>query len=286
MSLSRTIEICGLNVAMHTPHSQERYVDLFKAAYELKSLIAQGELHGLLLGSLYDTETWTKNKVISGEIYRFVKVDANEPWFNTRTLKQATDQDVKAISIPPHLLAHLQRIPFIFSPSQHRLWFVARDRKNSLGALAAERFIQQLLDLAVAVKDYPIISVTALPDTETLKKLLSMHQLQRLIIEVKRPNPDDAASAVKRAMERLENMNAKKLTEELIAVDGKSIKPDKETRELAVIASENGKVTGIGKTADGLPSRESTAEKPMRIFSKINDAVESAFDILKRQISN
>lgn len=284
--MERTIEICALNIAMHTPHSPQRYVDLFKAAYKVRALIPQGELHGLLFGSLYNSDNWKKDKVISGEIYRFVKVDASEPWFNTQTLRQATDKDVEAISIPPHLLAHLQRIPFVFSPDEHRLWFVARDRKNSLGALVAERFIQKLLDLAVVKNHFPTVSVTALPDTETLKKLLSMHRLQRLIIEVKRPNPDDGASAATRAMTRLEKMNVKQETKELVAVDGESIKPDAETRELAEVASQNGNVTGVGKTSDGLPSRESTSEKPMRIFSKINEAIETVFDILKRQVKN
>lgn len=283
MSQKRTIEICALNVAMHNPHSPQRYVDLFEAAYKSRTLIQQGELHGLLLGSLYGTESWKKEKVINGEIYRFVKVDADEPWFNTQTLKQATDKEVKAISIPAHLLAHLQRIPFVFSPDTHELWFVARDRKNSLGPIPTERFMQKLLDVASAEMGFPTVVVTAMPDTDTLNALLSMHRLQRLIIEVKRPNPDDGASAAARIMARLEGMNAKKEISELVADEGESLKPDEETRSRAEVASKNGNVTGIGKTEEGLPSRESTAEKPLRYFVKINDAIETVFAILKRR---
>lgn len=283
MSKERTIEICALNIAMHNPHSPQRYVELFKDAYALQFLIQQGELHGLILGSLYVNDNWAEEKSISGEIYRFVKVDANEPWFNTKTAKQATERDVEAINIPPHLLAHLQRIQFVFLTDKHELWFISRDRKNSLGPLVAERFMQKLLETVVAQKQYPTVSVTALPDAETLKNLLSMHRLQKLIIEVKRPNPDDGAGAAGRAMERLERWNVKRETVELIADDDESITPDNELRNYAEVAANNGSVTGIGKNAEGLPERESTVNKPRRIFVRVNDAIETMLGVLKRE---
>lgn len=283
MAKERTVEICALNIAMHNPHSQERYVNLFRDAYSLKSLIQQGELHGLLLGALYAGEAWKADNLISGEIYRFVKVDADEPWFNTRTAKQATEKDVAAINIPDHLLAHLQRIPFVFLPDKHQLWFVSRDRKNSLGPLVAERFLQKLFEIVAAQKQYPTVSVTALPDAETLKNLLSMHRLQKLIIEVKRPNPDDGAAAAQRTMQRLQRLHAKKETMELIADDDGSITPDDELKSYAEVAASNGSVTGIGKNAEGLPERESTAQKPMRIFTKVDEAIETLWMVLKRQ---
>jgi hypothetical protein len=282
MGITRTIEICALNVAMHNPHSPQRYVDLFRDSYEQKDLIQQGELHGLLLGALYGTTNWESHGIISGEIYRFVKIDANEPWFNTRTAKQATTQDVEAISIPNHLLAHFQRIPFIFIPNSHEFWFVAKDRKNALGAHAAERYLQQLFDRTSQSKQYPIISVNTLPDAETLDKLLSMHHLQKLTIEVFRPNHDDGSSAEERLMKRMENMNVKSVSQQFIAATDDGIKPDSDLRESAEIAAKTKNVTGIGKNVDGVTEIISTAEKPLRQFLNLNEALETVFDVLKR----
>ena len=148
---------------MHKPHSPARYVKLFQDALNMQFLVVQGEVHGVILGTLYGVDDGVEKNEISGEIYRFIRVDPNEPWFNTSTGKQASGDDLREIKIPENMLAHMQRIPFIFYPQEHELWFISRDRKDRLSAKAAERFFSALFTATVAANNYPDVAVTALP---------------------------------------------------------------------------------------------------------------------------
>lgn len=282
MSRERTIEISALNIAMHKPHSPQRYVDLFADARGLEFLVEQGELHGIMLGPLYGVEDAVSKNELTGEIYRFVKIDSDEPWFNVETRQQATDKETEGINIPPHLLAHMQHIQFVFYPKEHQLWFICKDRKDRLAPNAAERFFETLFTHVASLKGYPEVAVTALPDAAALEEMLSIHRLGKIVMHFKRPNADDDDDAEVRFMKRLEDQQIKAVTEELTAEQYESIIPDETTRREARIASRNGSVTVIGTDAEGVRVKESTSEKPTRLFRKVNEAVETAMAVLRR----
>lgn len=282
MQATRTIKISALNIAMHNPHSPEKYVALFKDAKKLNFLVRLGSLHGAMLGSLDGPKNGKESVELSGEIYRFVKLDPSEPWFNVETRKVATENDVGRINIPSHLLPHLQRIEFIFKPKVHELWFVSQDRKDTLGPLAASNFFQSLFDQLVESGKYPKIEVTALPDAETLDEMLSLPTLERITIELKRPNADDAAGEEAKWLKKLEKQNAQKQVTQLVANAGESIKPDSETKSLANVASRNGNVSVIGRDTAGKRVEESTRERPLVIVERVNSEIETSMDVLRR----
>jgi hypothetical protein len=267
---------------MHKPHSPQLYVALLKNAKRLNALIDLGELHGAMLGSLDGPSEYAKGMVLTGEIYRFVKLDASEPWFNLQTSKQASDDDMGAIRIPRHLLPHLQRIDYLFRPDIHELWFVSEDRKDRLGAQAAVTFFQRLFDLVYQGGKCTQVEVTALPDVSSLEVMLSLHKLERMIIDLKRPNADDAASDEARLLKKLENQGIRHQQMQLVAAAGESIKPDQETQTLAAVAARNGSVSVVGKDAGGLRVEESTVAKPMILTRLVNSAMETASDVLRR----
>ncbi|MBS0477182.1 MAG: DUF4747 family protein, partial [Proteobacteria bacterium] len=182
------MKIASLNIAMHQPHSPARYAALFKDLYAAGGIAKLGSLHGGVIGSLYPEDAEDISKGINGEIFRYVNLDPDEPWFNTLTRDVATDAEAKAIVIPRHLLPHLRRIPFVFRPDVHQLWFVSHDRKDSLGPGAAATIFQTLLDQISKQKGYPPIEVTPIPDADILERMLSVHTLEKLAIELKRPN--------------------------------------------------------------------------------------------------
>lgn len=115
MITTRAIKISALNIAMHQPHSPKKYVELFKDAKKLNYLVRLGSLHGAILGSIYPPKDGNPTSELTGEIYRFVKLDPKEPWFNVETSDVASDDEVGRINIPGHLLPHLQRIEFFLS---------------------------------------------------------------------------------------------------------------------------------------------------------------------------
>ena len=283
MSRSRTIRIAALNIAMHEPHSAERYVAMMKDTYALHYMVRHGELHGAMLGSLYPEDRDDPMRGLNGELYHFVKLDPAEPWFNAETKDAATEDDVGNIRIPGHLLPHLQRIPFIFKPDRHELWFISRDRKAQLGTQAARSIFQSLFDLLTLARDYPIIEVTAIPDMESLARMLALPTLEKLIIDLKRPNADDGANEEARLLRRLERQNARRMTTELVADKHASLVPDAETRGLAEVASHNGNVKVVGRGADGERVEDSTEARPLIESVTLDPDIETAMDVLRRR---
>jgi Domain of unknown function (DUF4747) len=282
MITTRTIKISALNIAMHQPHSPMKYVELFKDAKKLNYLVRLGSLHGAILGSVYSPKDGNPSSELTGEIYRFVKLDANEPWFNVETSDVASDDEVERINIPSHLLPHLQRIEFIFKPAVHELWFISQDRNDRMGPHAAAKFFQDLFDALVAAGRYPEIEVTALPDAETLDQMLSMSNLEKITIELKRPNADDAGSDEAKWLKRLEKQGIRKQTTELVAAKGSFISPDKETQTLAAVASRNGRVSIARRDTAGLRVEDSTDKRPLVMPVLVDSEIETSMDVLRR----
>lgn len=257
-------------------------MDLFAQARRRGKIIRQGEVHALMLGALSGAKNAVEANELRGEVFRFVKVDADEPWFNTQTNEQASDDEVAGLNIPENLRAHMQRIAFVFYPKQHELWFISRDGKTRLGPSRAARFFQILLDDAVSSKSLSPVEVTVLPEKTALQEMFSLAQLSRIVMQFKRPNPDDAADIAGRIMQRMEAQKVKTINEELIANRGQSIRPDKQTRAEANVAARNGHVEVHGKDGEGIPVHESTIDKPMRMAMRVDTDIETTANALLR----
>jgi hypothetical protein len=282
MRHTRTVQIAGLNIAMHAPHSADRYVALIRRAARRRMAVKFGAVHVIRLGSLSNPELESGRRVMVGEIFRFVKLDRDEPWFNEETYDAATQEEIEEVSLPSHLLPHLQRIKFIFLPDTHALWFIRRDRKDGIGASVAERFFEVILRDAAERLNLPTVEVTLLADHDNLDRLLSLPRLDRITIELKRPNPDDADDDEQRWMERLQHQHAQKIVQTIVAVKHESIQPDSETRILARVAADNGSVHVVGKDGSGARIDESTKDSPMNVNVQVNDNLETAAHVLRR----
>lgn len=282
MSRERNIYISAINIAMHSPHSPQRYVDLFSDSFKERHIVAQGDLHRLMIGTLHNANKAVELNEITGEIYRFVKLDPNEPWFDVSTGKPASENDLEKIQIPANLLPHLQVFPFIFYPDSHELWYVCQDRGSSLGPNKLQKFLQNLFDHTGAKKGYPPIAATALPEHEMVDELLKWPNINRITMQFKRPNADDGHGAEQRLMAMMEEQNLGSLTQELVAGDKTGIIPNQATRDEAIAASRNGVVTVRGTRPDGTQGEESTTDKPLRWRRSINESLETVMSILRR----
>lgn len=282
MARGRRITLAALNIALHAPHPQERYIELLQRSFRRRSVVRLGSLHGVMLGTLTRPQLHGKASLLAGEIYRFVKLDPSEPWFNAEKKEPATDEEVEAISIPSHLLPHLQRIPFAFNARTHTLWYVSRDQKNALGPAAASKFLLELLRSTALQIDFPEVEVTPVPESTSVDKILAMPSLEYLRIELVRPNPDHGSGAEARWLKRLEDQRTTKAKLELFHSKNTTLQPDDETREMAQAAAKNGSVYGRGRTADGLPIEDSTSSRPMLRHENVDSDVETAGHVLER----
>lgn len=282
MERTRTITVSCLNLAMHSPHSRKRYVELLSTAFSAKRMVRLGSVHGGMIGSLYGTASANAEKELTGELYRFLKLDPDEPWFNAQTKEAASPDDLEALSIPSHLLPHLQRIPFLFKPTTHRLYLVSKDRKDTMSPSTAKQLLDGVFQPLALEGLFPPVEITVEPAKDALDEILSLTSLEHLVIELVPPNPDDGDDIEKSWKDRLKKQNVRKQTVQLDSERNQTIKPDAETVALARVAASNGKVTASGHDAAGVKQDMSTEDKPLRERVQHDPNVETLFDALRR----
>lgn len=281
MARTRTINISKINIAMHRPHSPECYMSLFRSAYELKRPIRQGDLHAIMLGSLYHVDPSNPHLGLEGEIYRFVKIDPTEPWFNSETNEQASEEEVQQINIPANLVPHLRKIPFVFTPDNHTLWFICRDRKDVLSPGAAAIFFNTLFSAQEISARFPTVEVTPFVDSERLEDMLNQRNIEKMIIEFKRPNSDDGIDLEARFEERMRQQNIRKQVTEILSADG-YLSLDDETKAEAMVAANNGKVVITSRSPLGTRETASTMDKPYVQPHTVDENIETRASVLKR----
>lgn len=282
MERTRTVTVSCLNIAMHSPHSKKRYVELLAAAFTAKRMVRLGSVHGGMIGSLYGATSENSEKELTGELYRFLKLDPDEPWFNAQTKEAASPDDLEKLNIPQHLLPHLKRIPFLFKPSTHRLYLISKDRKDSLSAGAAKQLLDGVFSPLIEEQKFPPVEITVEPDKNALDEIFSLKSLEHLVIELVPPNPDDGDEIEKKWKERLKKQNVRRQTVQLDSERNQTIKPDAETKALAKVAASNGKVVATGHDAAGVKQELSTVDKPLRERVLHDPNVETLFDTLRR----
>jgi hypothetical protein len=280
--MERTIRISQINIAMENPHSPERYVELFKKAKKSNHLISLRGTEAGKLGPMDFRRAEGKSGYITGDIYRFINIDKDAQWFNTAKNEPATEEETKEINIPEELRPNLRIIEFVFKIKNHKLFFVNKDRNNTLSPLMAESFFQQLFDKVCLDHRFPSVNVTAVPDKESIEKIFSISKLKKIEIKLTRPNPDDFEAEERRFLKKLERQKAKRIEETLIAMPGQSLTPDEDTKKLARVASQNGVVIGYGKDSSGKAVKESTKDKPLDLPYTVNSAFELSSDVLLR----
>jgi hypothetical protein len=267
---------------MHAPHSPERYIELMRAVFRKKRVARLGKVYGGMIGGLYPIDRRDHSVGVEGEIYRFLKLDPNEPWFNTATKEAASEEEVQQINIPEHLLPHLQRVPFVFHAKSHRLHFVSKDRSDVLGPSVAKRLLDQLFQPVISNGLFPAVEVTVMPDKETLERIFAMPTISTLRIDLVRPNADDGEDEEQRWLRRLADQESRRMRVELSAERGGTVTPDQDTISMAKVAAKNGAVLAEGRDAAGTRARESTTDRPLVEAVEVDSEYETAIDVLRR----
>jgi hypothetical protein len=261
MARRHSVPIGVLNIAMHAPHSKARYLELIKALYRLGKPIRTRGTSGALLGKLYaESETEFEDAAI-GELYTFLYLDPNEPWFNLQRNEEAVDDELHELKIPAYLKPHLARFLFVFLTDSHRMFIQLKTSQRSLSVNAAALAMKTLL-ADERMKDFGTVEVTVEPARNTVQKILDMVFLHSLRIELVRPNPDDHQDDEKRLLEELSKRHARKMKYELTSERHEPLQVDEEIKTLARVASSNGYVMGSGRDRNDTPVELSTRDTP------------------------
>lgn len=265
--MKSTLKMCGINIVTH-PHAPAGYVRLLQQVFKSRTAIPGRGAQHLMIGELKSINDERPEEGMVGRIYRFVNIDKNAQWFNVVRHDDATPEEVDAIHFPDELRPNTETFDFVFYPKGHTLYVNMRSENkiegkyHPIGVGQVLKLLKSLMSLPAIHKQFGAVDVTAIPDREQLERILSIHQLSKLVIEVTRPNPDELGKAQERVFARFERMNVRKVRQEITAEKKESITVDAETRELAEVASMNGKVIGTGYTEKGQRIEESTVTRP------------------------
>lgn len=254
----KKFRVAALNVVMPSPHSAERYVDLFLKTFRLRNFVKlRGDFVGML-GAVHE-----ERGVVSGYFYKFFNLDVKEGWFDLSRRQEAEPEDLAQIHVPDNLKPHHQSIRFLFFAKQHRLIFVTKDRRETLSPNMAKTLLDRLFANERLVQTFGEIEVTVEPSREQLRRILSIPRLKVLTMEVSPPNPDDLDEAEREVMDRMNGERAQKMTVELISKHPNGLQPDEGHKTLARIAQSNGEVRARGEDETGTVVTLSTADHPL-----------------------
>lgn len=277
------IHIGALNIVLQ-PHTPIKYIELLQKINRFKfSALVRGD-EALLLGSCRYIDPSNPLAGVRGDIYKFLKLDSNEAWFNTENMDVATEDEMANLNIPDNMKPHFKRFQYIFFPDKHRFYFVSSKPSHSLSPNLVKRFFETVF-LNEEFAEFGALTVTVQPAINGLEELFSLKRISKLKMEIHRPNPDDLDDIEADVLERLNNMNAKTERIELFEASNEGLHPDRGIKQLAAVASSNGFVAAEGKDEDGLKQFLSTKDMPLHETAKYNPNLTSEFDALYDKVS-
>jgi hypothetical protein len=194
--------------------------------------------------------------------------------------EEATEDEMAAIAIPEDLVPNLVLFDFVFYPKGHALYFVSKWDRHTLSPRSLCKMLEVVFRAQEIFGRFGKVDMTIMPDKQTLSRILKLHRLAKLTIDVSRPNPDDNAEDDDEVFERMRDQGARRMVQVMTAEAGESIKPDEVTAQLARVASRNGKVSAVGYTADGQKIEESTVNVPWRESVAYNPDHQLPSDVL------
>lgn len=277
MARRRTVIAIGIRISLRPSRGQtpEHYSQLFLDAFERKRMIAVRGPEHMLISSLSTSasrEIKGKKRHVAtsmeGILSKFTDIDLNAEWFNSETLKVATANDVKEVTIPERLKPNHSAFFFEFFPEVHTVVVESYGRGVQLSPRMALRFFSRLLeDLEIAKKWGPV-SASLIQHQAALDEVFGMKILKSLSLSFEPPNADDHKKWEKHFEKRMEDEKLKRIEINLSAQSGHSIEASDDTKSQAKAALEMGEVSAKGRDANGAPKQISSLDYPDREAAK------------------
>lgn len=265
MARENTIVLGALNVVMH-PHPSGSYSALFRKAHELQRQIFVRRDQVLSIGSCFPIVEGSDETGFQGDLFRFMEIDPNEPWFNLADNRAATTSEVRTqVAIPKHLKPKFKQFRYAFFPEPHLLVVVLYKQSDSISIDTVQKFLSAVLnDSELRLAGLPEVSVTPVQSKEDLQRIWSYPEIDQLEIFVKRPNADEGDKEEKQLLDLMKKQGIGAQEIKMFKGPEETIKPNQQTKAWAEIALSNGHVKAIVKGADHKRRIESTSDHPRR----------------------
>lgn len=265
--MARKIKVTSgiINIRLH-PHEDGTYQDFIEKIYDLKQAV---RIHGDRYAMLSLLNKSEKNYgIYTGLLSTFTKIDTSEPWFDAKSLKEASNSQISEISIPDNLYPNASAFNFLFDTKQHRLYIQTYSKGKVISIRSALTLISRLSDNLSITKIFGDAKITVIQSREGLSRVFSLPVIKRVTFTLMKPNADIFDDDFDENVEKyLEDLNSKKLTITIEAEAGKSIPTTPQIQRIGQSALEHGSVQTEGRDENGATYR-STEDFPKELHGK------------------
>lgn len=241
--------ISVVNITAH-PNSPEIYEKLLQTACKT-SIEAPQKYHGDELIDMRERrleplETGDAEfGGIAGEINKFTPV-GDSPWYDRERGVQLPDDEKPAFDTS-RFCPRLASFPFVFLPTGHRMFIVTSVNNKKLSSAYFAKSFQSICNRPDLVSEFGDIAVNVEIDKSGIDTILSIPELEKLIIRLTLPNGDDLSDMQQEWLSKLNRQNVAKIHQSLSAQRGKKLVPDEETHALMTLAQSNGYIIAEGR---------------------------------------
>ncbi len=139
--------------------------------------------------------------------------------------------------------------------------YIQTKHKNDLfGITRAKKLFELLVQNKEIFQKFGDVEVTIEPDSAEVEKLINRKDIDKLMVDIVRPNPDDIGSIEQVVFERMKKRNLKKQRIEYKSVKDENLVLDDDLKTEVKIAASNGKVVAEGVNVDNEKWKISTEE--------------------------
>ena len=270
----KTILASKFNVVL-TPHTKEKYINLFSSAFELKRSVKYYGSEQLLFAEI---NTGKLNEdIISGYFFLYTDFSIDSSWLNLEKRNYASTDELKRISIPDDLRPNAKKFNFVFLIRKHTLVIEVRNQSgNLLNANFVERSLENLFRLSKENDD--TVDVTTYKEKSKIKEIFSWKRLKSISVYIKIPNPDTPTSEYDIEQDfRSRNQHTLKL--EAKALPKRSLNLNGLFRSYLLASERNGYATADGESEDGMSKSISTQSKPAKYRVPISNYDDTTEDL-------
>lgn len=274
MPKARTMKIGVINIKTQ-PHSTQKYIKLFKYAYD-KNIIGKirGDDYGIF-GSLITQKDKDYEVIVHGTIYKYLNIEAKGNWLDIIRRNPIDADDGDTPDIPEHLKPNRKDIEYAFYPKKHRFFFDSQ----YITPGSMQKLIRSICSDPGIVKKFGAVDVVIETKKEAINKILNIPVISSIKIDFTIPNDDDLDDLEDEVLERIKAQKARRYKESMSSTDEDGLLPDSTTIAKMHIARSNGKVVAEGYEGEN-KIVQSTIDHPVKDSYKYNPEIESKFDAL------
>ncbi|MBH9722849.1 DUF4747 family protein [Burkholderia contaminans] len=283
----RTMHLGALNVVLQ-PHSASIYVSRFQKCVALtRADFSEGKFFGrandgFIITSIHPINADDLTEGFQGEVARFMKFDPTEAshWLKLSDGKQAEDEDIINVRVPPNLKPNLGIFRFAFYPKSHRVVFEVKSESRSISHRSILPVFDHFFNHPRLPAGEPRARINIEQSYQMVSRILNLQDLAYINVRFARPNDLLTAEDEEEAIEGMSEAGIEEIDISLQRTHEKPIQLWDWLKRLAGWTASNGSLTATGYE-NGKKMTLSTKSQPITKKPKYDSRVTVAAEAFR-----